>query len=286
MLCLRRIVLEVGNRTKTHATELARQVDILPDDIRNFLQRWIIVQVFIYIRIIRDLVDTTYPLCIRAASCDVPSPCQTFLIYFHSSILSFCIVSKSAEEEYEITVSGTVDGDFDDNDGIRCDDEPIVQSSNFSGEENENECTGRQEYKVRSTPSTEARHQYYSYSKGNWPSSVPNLLSSWLSGTGSCSSSSSSSSSSSYLADPEARHFGRASDLDPKRVALDRAQALKQSGESESDKINRYTTSVSFQNTLPEKDRANENLSSILWRAVGRQMDKFSDTDMQLAGLI
>lgn len=45
VLCLDRIVLEVGNRTKTHATELARQVDILPDDIRNFLQRWIIVQV-------------------------------------------------------------------------------------------------------------------------------------------------------------------------------------------------------------------------------------------------
>lgn len=40
-----RIVLEVGNRTKTHASDLARQVDILPDDIRNFLQRWIIVQV-------------------------------------------------------------------------------------------------------------------------------------------------------------------------------------------------------------------------------------------------
>jgi hypothetical protein len=40
-----RIVLEVGNRTKTHASDLARQIDILPDDIRNFLQRWIIVQV-------------------------------------------------------------------------------------------------------------------------------------------------------------------------------------------------------------------------------------------------
>jgi hypothetical protein len=40
-----RVVLEVGNRTKTHAADLARQVDILPDDIRNFLQRWIIVQV-------------------------------------------------------------------------------------------------------------------------------------------------------------------------------------------------------------------------------------------------
>jgi hypothetical protein len=40
-----RVVLEVGNRTKTHAADLARKVDILPDDIRNFLQRWIIVQV-------------------------------------------------------------------------------------------------------------------------------------------------------------------------------------------------------------------------------------------------
>ena len=40
-----RVVLEVGNRTKTHAADLGRQVDILPDDIRNFLQRWIIVQV-------------------------------------------------------------------------------------------------------------------------------------------------------------------------------------------------------------------------------------------------
>ena len=192
-------------------------------------------------------------------------------------------MSKSAEEENEITISGIVDGDLNDNDGIRCDVEAIVQSSNFSGEdedENENQCKGRQEYKVRSTPSTEARHQYYSYSKGNWPSSVPNLLSSWLSGTGSC-----SSSSSSYLTDPEAWHFGRASDLDPQRVAVDRAQALNKSGESDSDK-NRYTTSVSFQNTLSAKDRANENLSSILWRAVGRQMDKLSDTDMQLAGLI
>ena len=40
-----RVVLEVGNRTKTHAADLGKQVDILPDDIRNFLQRWIIVQV-------------------------------------------------------------------------------------------------------------------------------------------------------------------------------------------------------------------------------------------------
>jgi hypothetical protein len=38
------VVLEVGNRTRSHATDLARQVDILPDDIRNFLQRWVIVQ--------------------------------------------------------------------------------------------------------------------------------------------------------------------------------------------------------------------------------------------------
>ena len=44
-VCFNRIVLEVGNRTKSHASDLARQVDILPDDIRNFLQRWIIVQV-------------------------------------------------------------------------------------------------------------------------------------------------------------------------------------------------------------------------------------------------
>ena len=225
-----------------------------------------------------------YQTCILRRPVTIP---DFLLIHFHSSIFHSLIVSKSAEEENEIMVSGIVDEDFNVNDGIKCDDETIVQSSNFSGEdenknENGNECKGRQEYKVKSTPSTEMRNQYSSYSKGSWSSSVPNLLSSWLSGSGSCSSSSSSSSS--YLTDAETRRFGRASDLDLHGVALDRAQALKKSGES--DKINRYTTSVSFQNTLSEKDRANENLSSILWRAVGRQMDKLSDTDMQLAGLI
>ena len=40
-----RVVLEVGTRTKAHASDLARLVDILPDDIRNFLQRWIIEKV-------------------------------------------------------------------------------------------------------------------------------------------------------------------------------------------------------------------------------------------------
>ena len=246
-----------------------------------------------YVRIIGDLADTTHPVSVLPTLYPAMSGnhIRLLLIHFLFSIFHSPIVSKSAEEENETMVSGIVDGDFNVNDGIKCDDETIFQSSNFSGEdenenENESECKGRQEYKVKSTPSTEMRNQYSSYSKGSWPSSVPNLISSWLSRTGSCSSSSSSTSSSSYLTDPEARHFKRASDLDLHGVALDRAQALKKSGESESDKIDRYTTSVSFQNTHPERVRANENLSSILWRAVGRQMDKLSDTDMQLAGLI
>jgi len=40
------IVLEVGNRTKVHCAELAKLVDILPDDLRNYLQRWVIIKSF------------------------------------------------------------------------------------------------------------------------------------------------------------------------------------------------------------------------------------------------
>lgn len=36
---------EVNGQTKVHAVELGRRVDILPDDIRNFLQRWVIIKV-------------------------------------------------------------------------------------------------------------------------------------------------------------------------------------------------------------------------------------------------
>lgn len=39
------IVLEVGSRTKAQSIELSKLVDILPDDVRNFLQRWIIIKV-------------------------------------------------------------------------------------------------------------------------------------------------------------------------------------------------------------------------------------------------
>jgi hypothetical protein len=38
------ILLEVASRTKAHCIELAKLVDILPDDIRNFLQRWVIIK--------------------------------------------------------------------------------------------------------------------------------------------------------------------------------------------------------------------------------------------------
>ena len=38
------VVLEVGSRTKAHSADLAKLVDILPDDIRNFLQRWVIIK--------------------------------------------------------------------------------------------------------------------------------------------------------------------------------------------------------------------------------------------------
>lgn len=164
----------------------------------------------------------------------------------------------------------------DCNDGIKSGDEMIAQSPTLSGEgERDGESKVRQEYEVRSTPSTAARH--HDYSRGSWPSSVPNLVSSWLSGTGSC-----SSSSSSYLVDFEARHRVRASDLDIHRIPLDRAQA--HTGSSE--KYSGYSTSDSYPNARIDKDRTNENLSSILWRAVGRHIDKLADTDMQLAGLI
>lgn len=36
---------EVNGQTKVHAVELGRRVDILPDDIRHFLQRWVIIKV-------------------------------------------------------------------------------------------------------------------------------------------------------------------------------------------------------------------------------------------------
>jgi hypothetical protein len=38
-------VLEVGARTKSHTADLAKMVDILTDDIKNFLQRWVIIKV-------------------------------------------------------------------------------------------------------------------------------------------------------------------------------------------------------------------------------------------------
>ena len=37
-------LLEVASRTKAHCIELAKLVDILPDDIRNFIQRWVIIK--------------------------------------------------------------------------------------------------------------------------------------------------------------------------------------------------------------------------------------------------
>jgi hypothetical protein len=37
------IVLEVGGRTNALRTDLAKLMDILPDDIRNFLQRWVFI---------------------------------------------------------------------------------------------------------------------------------------------------------------------------------------------------------------------------------------------------
>ena len=166
--------------------------------------------------------------------------------------------------------SEVVPGDC--NDGMKGGDEMIAQPPTLPGEgERDGESKGRQEYEVRSTPATAARHN--DYSRGSWPSSVPNLVSSWLSGTGSC-----SSSSSSCLVDYEAQH--RVSDLDIDRVPLDRAQAHTGS----SDKYSGYSTSDSYPNARIDKD--NENLSSILWRAVGRHIDKLADTDMQLAGLI
>lgn len=154
--------------------------------------------------------------------------------------------------------------------------EIVAESPTLSGEgERDIESKGRKEYEVRSTPATAARH--HEYSRGSWPLSVPNLVSSWLSGTGSC-----SSSSSSYLVDYEARRRVRASDLDIDRVSLDRAQALTGSSE----KYSGYSTSDSYPNARIDNDRNNENLSNILWRAVGRHIDKLADTDMQLAGLI
>lgn len=40
---------EVNGQTKIHAVELGRRVDILPDDIRHFLQRWVIIKVSLFI---------------------------------------------------------------------------------------------------------------------------------------------------------------------------------------------------------------------------------------------
>lgn len=45
---LLRIVLEVGSRTKVQSVELGKLTDILPDDIRNFLQRWVIIKVSLF----------------------------------------------------------------------------------------------------------------------------------------------------------------------------------------------------------------------------------------------
>jgi hypothetical protein len=40
------VALEVSSRTKGHCNELGRLADMLPDDFRNFLQRWIIIKAF------------------------------------------------------------------------------------------------------------------------------------------------------------------------------------------------------------------------------------------------
>lgn len=37
--------LEVGAATRAHNAELARHIDVLPDDLRNFIQRWVIIKV-------------------------------------------------------------------------------------------------------------------------------------------------------------------------------------------------------------------------------------------------
>lgn len=185
------------------------------------------------------------------------------------------IASKSFEEDKELLESEIADGDLKD--GLGCGVETIAPSFNVS-EEHGSESKDRQKYEVESTPATDVRQNYKL--NGSWPSSVPNLLSSWLSVTGSCSSSS-------YLVDFEARHRVRASDLDLDHTPLEHAQMHKRCSESAGRKISRYSTSDSYQNAAPiEKERTNENLSSILWRAVGRHIDKLSDTDMQLAGLI
>jgi hypothetical protein len=39
------VALEVGAATRAHNLELARHVDILADDVRNFIQRWVIIKV-------------------------------------------------------------------------------------------------------------------------------------------------------------------------------------------------------------------------------------------------
>ena len=38
------MVLEVGLRTKAQCVEVGRAADMLPDDLRNFLQRWVILR--------------------------------------------------------------------------------------------------------------------------------------------------------------------------------------------------------------------------------------------------
>ena len=99
LLCphfLSSVVLEVGTRTKSHAADLARQVDILPDDIRNFLQRWIIVQVSNRIRRSKQLIwILSYS---RTLLCPLSFICHSLVMYLYVQYarLSLNYVHKSS----------------------------------------------------------------------------------------------------------------------------------------------------------------------------------------------
>lgn len=129
----------------------------------------------------------------------------------------------------------------------------------------------REEFRVRSTPVDDLENIPRS---GRWAMSLPTVTS-WFN--------SNSSSSSNFL--PICSPRGRiGSDLDESdRPLLRDSQALKTGSSMDQRRMSRG------RGVPLESDRgwnAPQSLSTIVWNEVKKQAEKFSDTDMQLAGLI
>lgn len=243
------VVLEVGSRTKSHAADLARQVDILPDDIRNFLQRWIIVQVSSH-------VVSAFPvLSVLDVFSSVLDRHQLSAIYICNGCLQPTLQSFEGEKESASLVEEEAPPREREYTWMK------KKSSEYGPCSHES--SG--DYRVQSTPVNNTRT---SSSSAKWSLSLP-TVSSWFS---------SSCPSSSLPFVPTYGTPGRTgSDISDR----DRQQWLDPLAQKMSNE------SYSRRPVSLERDRGKaESVSGILWKELVKQAEKFADTDMQLAGLI